>query len=153
MICPDSARSRGASGSLRSETSDGRKIFIMAELKVVTPDEKWTPAECDAFAKEALDHGWDLHKKMFDLLMTEQRPEIALNIAMNLVAHVIVANAQSRKAAELGAKRAVAKLLMPMVRMRWMPTQPFSAYKREEKAKRWLDEIALGADVVRPPKR
>jgi hypothetical protein len=82
-----------------------------------------TPDERAAFVKEAEDHGWDLYVKMFDLLMTEQRPDIALNIAMNLVAHLISDKSLSREQAELSAERAVAELLIPMVRLRWMSAQ------------------------------
>lgn len=93
-------------------------------MKIVTPDENWDVFERAAFAKEAKDHGCDLYWKVFDLLMTEQRSKIALNIVMNLVAHLIVTTSTSSiKQAERGAKRAVAELLMPMVRIRWMSVQ------------------------------
>jgi hypothetical protein len=81
---------------------------------------KMTTVERAAFVKEAKDHGCDLYWRMADLLMTEQRPKIALNIAMNLVAQLIHNSSPSLKQAELNAEREVAELLMPMIRVRWM---------------------------------
>lgn len=82
-----------------------------------------TPDERAAFVKEAEDHGWTLYIKMIDFMREQKpKPEIALNIVMNLVAAVIVRFAPSLEQAERDAERA-GKDIAEMVRGHWMSAQ------------------------------